>query len=217
MGVIYIGSAVGDEGIYARLWNRVEDPQHYFDPGSKEAWRSGLTIKVSWAVTADKAAAKQHEAALIEEYYEKHNHLPCVVLDGKPIPANKQRPTLKGTPADSLSWSEWAPLYRVSYSRDASIRLFESVPRLPGVYRFQLSGSEWGCLWETDSKKAESLKQSAPGEPVCLTQYPAVREYWGRTGRGDRNAHVRQVGMCSKCNVIFPKGTGGGGNCALCV
>ena len=109
------------------------------------------------------------------------------------------------------------PSLRVSYSRDASIRLFESVPRLPGVYRFRLSGSEWGCLWETDSKKAESLKQSAPGEPVCLTQYPAVREYWGRTGHGDRNADVRQVGMCSKCNVIFPKGTGGGGNCALCV
>ena len=36
MGAIYIGLAVGGEGIYARLWNRVEDPQHHFDPGSRE-------------------------------------------------------------------------------------------------------------------------------------------------------------------------------------
>ena len=230
MSVIYIGSGIGGGGIRGRLEQRVRDPQRYFSPASKQAWRSGLTIEGSWAATADtkstddKKSTERQEAYLLHEYHTKHGHLPCVVLDGKPIrgnysPGNQQLLQLKGTPVDPLPWTDWKPLYHVRYSPEESKQLLKDVPTSFGVYRFRLSGSEWGCLWVTNPQKAARLRKQFPGdEPVCLTRNDAVRDYWHRTKRGSREACVKEVDICSKCKVIFPVGTGGKGKrCALCV
>ncbi len=216
MDEIYIGSA--KNSIYGRLWERVQDPQRYYDGASQEAWRNGLTIQVSWATTADSDEAERHEYSLIRAYREKHGHFPCLVLDGRPLSGNNQWPTCKGDPGKSLCWSKWADLFHIRYSNDEMKDRFKrlDIPNCPGVYRFRLSGTQWGCLWVADRKKAQELSIQHPGCPVCLSHHRGVRDYWHRTGRGDRNAKVNEVDICRSCHWIVPKEAKAGKYCAVC-
>ena len=166
MSVIYIGSAIGDGGIRGRLEQRVQDPQRYFDPASKQAWRSGLTVEASWAATTNKAEAKRYEAALLRTYRVEHDHLPGITIDGKWIRGNKQTPGQREVPREELHWSEWAALYHIDYTTERSKELFAIIPTSPGVYRFRVAESDHAnALARTSvpgSKRAPSPRTPSP-------------------------------------------------------
>ncbi len=215
MSVIYIGSAIGNQGIYGRLWDRVRDPEGQFDPGSKEAWRSGLTIEVSWAETTNAAEAKRHEAALLHEYQEKHGHLPYVVLDGEPTPGNKVLPSLKGKPTGCLTWSDWEPLYHVRYSPEESKQLLKDVPPSPGLYRFRVAESDHA---NAPARTPVPSSKRASSPRTSLTIDDAVMDYWRGTGRRTNDARILYLMLCECCKVIFPSGLKRKGRiiCARC-